>query len=58
VNHRVLPSGAFQRVSGPMGEYYHVTYDLDLTFGSKLEFKLKYKGKIYGSVKTQYVREK
>jgi len=55
VNHRDLPTEAFKQRNGSNGTYYQVSYQLELTFGSELLFKLSYQGKIYGSVRAHYV---
>ena len=55
VNHRDLPTAAFKQRTGFNGIYYQVAYELELTFGSELVFKMAYQGTTYGSVRAHYV---
>jgi hypothetical protein len=55
VNHRDLPIAAFKQRNGFNGIYYQVAYELQLTFGSELIFKMAYQGTIHGSVRAHYV---
>lgn len=55
INHRDLPYAAFKPRGGFNGTYYQVAYQLELTFGSELLFKMSYQGKAYGSVRAHYV---
>jgi hypothetical protein len=55
VNLRSLPTGAFEKKSGPKGDYYSVRYQIGLIFGpGGIEFRCLYKGQVYGSVDCDY----
>jgi hypothetical protein len=49
-----LPRAAFSLREGPRRSYYHVEYQLGVTFGSLLEFKLMWDGKVYGEASSRY----
>jgi hypothetical protein len=44
----------FQRVVGFKGVFYRVPFDLAVSFGPELEFKLLHDGNVIGSVSARY----
>lgn len=54
VNLRDLPADAFERLTGPDGVYYSVSYELAIIFDPVIEFKLMYKGRDIGRVTAKY----
>jgi len=55
VNHRKIPAAAFKLKTGKTGQkYYVVSYELELTFGSELLFKLVHEGQVIESVTANY----
>jgi hypothetical protein len=44
----------FEKVVGLNGSYYEKKYELSMSFGPELEFKLIYEGKVLGSVSAKY----
>jgi hypothetical protein len=49
-----LPRRAFSFREGPLGHYYHVEYQLGVTFGALLEFKLMWEGAVFGKARSKY----
>jgi hypothetical protein len=54
VDLKKIPRRAFESKTGPNGHYYHVEYQLAVTFGPMLEFKLMWGGKVVGEVSSTY----
>ena len=53
--HRDIPASVFKMVKGSNGnKYYKVTYELELTFGLELLFKLVNNAKVVASVTANY----
>ena len=53
--HRDIPASAFKMVKGSNGnKYYKVMYELELTFGPELLFKLVNNAKVVASVTANY----
>lgn len=54
VDLKQLPERAFQKKVGWEGVYYRVGYEIAMTFGTELEFKLLWEGDVKGIVKAKY----
>ena len=51
----LTPLKPFAHKLGSQGFYYEVYYEIGVTFGQELEFKLMSEGRVLASVKAEYV---
>jgi hypothetical protein len=56
VNLRDIPDDGFTRKRSSEGPYYDVVggYEISITFGVVMDFKLSYKGNIVGEITAEY----
>jgi len=50
----LTPLKPFEKHSGAKGIYYEVTFDLSMSFGQELEFKLLHNDKVISSICARY----
>lgn len=55
VDLKKFPRSAFERKLGPEGYYYHIEYQIAVTFGTILGFKMKWGGNVIGEACVEYI---
>jgi hypothetical protein len=56
VDLRVIARDEFSVGEGPEGKYYSIQYQIGITFGPEILFKLMFKGRELGKAITKYIR--